>query len=148
MTLSLPILASKLLSNADPSFYHTRSKTYMLLSTNLGSIIMQACMSLQLVPTPPPRSASLFLTTLGIPICNAKTTNFEGTGGFFFMDIAKPGILHLLAARHVLFNSDREENTLYKYRERSGDAQKKVMFMGEGHIYSSTFSKHPDCLNS
>lgn len=72
-----------------------------------------------------------FSTTLGIPICKAKTTSLEGTGGVFFIDTAKPGILFPLTARHVLFHPDREENTLYKYRDRSGGPQKKVMFMGE-----------------
>ncbi|OJA10214.1 hypothetical protein AZE42_05511 [Rhizopogon vesiculosus] len=72
-----------------------------------------------------------FSTTLGVPICNAKTPNFEGTGGFFFIDTAKPGILYLLTARHVLFHPDKEENILYKFREGSGQASMKVMLMGE-----------------
>ena len=70
-----------------------------------------------------------FSTTLGIPICNAKSPNFEGTGGFFFIDTAKPGILYLLTARHVLFHPDKEENILYK-REGS-DQPRKVMLMGD-----------------
>ncbi|PIL35574.1 hypothetical protein GSI_02302 [Ganoderma sinense ZZ0214-1] len=45
-----------------------------------------------------------FSTTLGIPICDAKTTSIEGTGGTFFPDITKPGKLFLLTARHVLFH--------------------------------------------
>ena len=72
-----------------------------------------------------------FSTTLGIPICNAKTPNIEGTGGFFFVDTAKPGILYLLTARHVLFHPDKEENTLYEFRERRGQPNRKVMLMGE-----------------
>ncbi len=72
-----------------------------------------------------------FSTTLGIPICNATTPNFEGTAGFFFTDTAKPGILYLLTARHVLFHPENDENKLYTFRERTGQAQKKVMFMGE-----------------
>ncbi|KAI1793524.1 hypothetical protein LXA43DRAFT_971863 [Ganoderma leucocontextum] len=72
-----------------------------------------------------------FSTTLGIPICNAKTTNIEGTGGIFFVDTAKPGKLFLLTARHVLFHPDSEENKLYRFRENSGDPMRKVMFMGE-----------------
>ncbi|KAF9778336.1 hypothetical protein BJ322DRAFT_1092735 [Thelephora terrestris] len=72
-----------------------------------------------------------FSTTLGIPICNAKTPNFEGTGGFFFVDTAKPGILYLLTARHVLFHPDKEENALYKFREGSGQASRKVLLMGK-----------------
>jgi hypothetical protein len=43
-----------------------------------------------------------FSTTLGIPICNAETTNIEGTGGIFFVDTTQPGKLFLLTARHVL----------------------------------------------
>ncbi|KAF9778340.1 hypothetical protein BJ322DRAFT_1092749 [Thelephora terrestris] len=72
-----------------------------------------------------------FSTTLGIPICNAKTPNFEGTGGFFFVDTAKPGILYLLTARHVLFHPDKEENTLYEFREGRGQVSRKVLLMGE-----------------
>ncbi|MCJ1462978.1 hypothetical protein MMC07_001582 [Pseudocyphellaria aurata] len=84
-----------------------------------------------------------FSTTLGTPICNAKTTNFEGTGGFFFTDTSKPGVLHLLTARHVLFHPDRDENNLFEYRERSGDSQKKVMFMGE-----AAFKNRCDAIES
>ena len=51
-----------------------------------------------------------FSTTLGISICNANTTNIEGTGGIFFVDTTKPGKLFLLTARHVLFHPDKEEN--------------------------------------
>ena len=72
-----------------------------------------------------------FSTTLGIPICNAATPNFEGTGGFFFVDTAKPGILYLLTARHVLFHPDKEENKLYTFGEGTGQTKRKVMFMGE-----------------
>lgn len=84
-----------------------------------------------------------FSTTLGIPICNAKTTNIEGTGGFFFINTAKPGILHLLTARHVLFHPDKEENTLYRFREHSGEAKRKVMFMGE-----AAFNTRCDAIES
>lgn len=51
-----------------------------------------------------------FSTSLGIPICSskAKTTNFEGTGGFFFTDSAKSGILFMVTARHVLCLPDTE----------------------------------------
>lgn len=71
-----------------------------------------------------------FSTTLGIPICNATTPNFEGTGGFFFVDTAKPGNLYLLTARHVLFHPDRDENKLYSFRKGTGQAKKRVMLMG------------------
>lgn len=72
-----------------------------------------------------------FSTTLGIPICNAKTPNFEGTGGLFFVDPAKPGILYLLTARHVLFHPSKEENMLYEFHEGRGQASRKVLLMGE-----------------
>lgn len=72
-----------------------------------------------------------FSTTLGIPICNARTPNLEGTAGFFFIDTAKPGILYLLTARHVLFHPDNDENKLYTFREGTGQVKKKVMFMGQ-----------------
>ncbi|TFY64662.1 hypothetical protein EVG20_g5869 [Dentipellis fragilis] len=68
-----------------------------------------------------------FSTSLGISICNAKTTNIEGNGGIFFIDSTKPGKLFLLTARHVLFHPDEEENKLYRFRENSGDPQRKVM---------------------
>ncbi|KAI0246256.1 hypothetical protein BJV78DRAFT_1364965 [Lactifluus subvellereus] len=72
-----------------------------------------------------------FSTSLGLSICNAKTPNFEGTGGIFFIDPAKPGILHLLTARHVLFHPDKEENKFYKFRDGTGAPRKKVMLLGE-----------------
>ncbi|KAI0645939.1 hypothetical protein C8Q79DRAFT_910490 [Trametes meyenii] len=72
-----------------------------------------------------------FSTTLGISICNAATPNFEGTGGFFFIDTAKPGKLFLLTARHVLFHPDKEPNTLYRFHEGDGGAKRKVLLMGE-----------------
>ena len=34
------------------------------------------------------------ITALGVPICNAETPGFGGTGGFSFVDISKPGILY------------------------------------------------------
>jgi len=69
-----------------------------------------------------------FSTSLGLPICYAKTTNFEGTGGFF--NPAKPGILHLLTARHVLFHPDKEENKLYRFCDGTGAPRRNVM-LGE-----------------
>ncbi|KAN0087169.1 hypothetical protein V8E54_000857 [Elaphomyces granulatus] len=39
-----------------------------------------------------------FSTSLGLPICNSRTPNYEGIGGLFFTDSAKPGILHLLTS--------------------------------------------------
>ncbi|KAM5533672.1 hypothetical protein V8D89_012639 [Ganoderma adspersum] len=71
-----------------------------------------------------------FSTSLGISICSAKSPNLEGTGGFFFLDKAKPGVLHLLTARHVLFHPDKDENKLFAFRGGGGQAAKKVMFMG------------------
>ncbi|GBE80098.1 hypothetical protein SCP_0213010 [Sparassis crispa] len=84
-----------------------------------------------------------FSTTLGIPICNAKTPNFKGTGGFFFIDTAKPGILYLLTVRHVLFNPDKEENILYRFHEGSGQPSRKVMLMGE-----AAFKAHCEAIES
>ena len=72
-----------------------------------------------------------FSTTLGIPISNANATNLEGTGGFFFVDTAKPGILYLLTARHILFHPEKEKNKLYKFHEGSDETSKKVLFMSE-----------------
>lgn len=72
-----------------------------------------------------------FSTSLGLPICNSKTPNYEGTGGLFFTDSAKPGILHLLTARHVLIHPDLEENKLYRYREGIGMRRRNVMLLGE-----------------
>ncbi|KAF9073209.1 hypothetical protein BDP27DRAFT_1445130 [Rhodocollybia butyracea] len=77
-----------------------------------------------------------FSTTLGLPICNAKTHYLEGTGSFFFLDSAKPGILYLLAPRHALFDTNKEENKPYQFRETSGEARKKVMFMGEAAFHA------------
>ncbi|KAG7087717.1 hypothetical protein E1B28_013663 [Marasmius oreades] len=84
-----------------------------------------------------------FSTTVGIPICNAKTSNFEGTGGLFFIDSTNPGILYLLTARHVLFHPDKEENKLYKFHEGSGAARRKVMLMGD-----AAFKARCDSLES
>lgn len=72
-----------------------------------------------------------FSTSLGLPICNSRTPNYEGTGSLFFTDSAKPGILHLLTARHVLFHPDLEENKLYRYREGIGMRRRNVMLLGE-----------------
>jgi hypothetical protein len=72
-----------------------------------------------------------FSSSLGLPICNAKTTDFEGTGGIFFIDPAKPGIIHLLTARHVLFHPDKEENKLYKFCDGTGAPRRNVMLLGE-----------------
>ncbi|QRV99785.1 hypothetical protein RhiJN_27804 [Ceratobasidium sp. AG-Ba] len=90
-----------------------------------------------------------FSTSLGIPICSQKTTNIEGTGGVFFVDLNQPRKLFLLTARHVLFHPDMEENKLYALRNDSGDPQRKVMFMGEkafqarcGAIKAAIGAKH------
>ncbi|KAH8925345.1 hypothetical protein BT69DRAFT_1279791, partial [Atractiella rhizophila] len=72
-----------------------------------------------------------FSTMLGIPVCNGNTSNFEGTGGFYFIDTAKPGKLFLLTARHVLFHHDKEPNTLYRFHESAGGAKRQVLLMGE-----------------
>jgi hypothetical protein len=106
---------SGLPSIADRSF----SKTVIVHESQFQRSTNQA-----LPPTRP-------FCTLGIPICNAKTANIEGTGGFFFIDTNQPGILYLLTARHVLFNPDKDENKLYRFRNGSGEAQKKVLLMGE-----------------
>ncbi|KAI2606773.1 hypothetical protein GGR54DRAFT_408503 [Hypoxylon sp. NC1633] len=71
-----------------------------------------------------------FSTSLGIPISYAKTPYIEGTGGFFFIDSAKPGKLFMLTARHVLFHPDKERNKTYKFRENSGKAKRNVLLMG------------------
>ncbi|CCM06263.1 uncharacterized protein FIBRA_08513 [Fibroporia radiculosa] len=72
-----------------------------------------------------------FSTSLGLSICGAKTTNFEGTGGLFFVDSAKPGILYLLTARHVLFPPNKEQNKLYRYCNSTGAPRRNVMLLGE-----------------
>ncbi|KDQ54433.1 hypothetical protein JAAARDRAFT_49387 [Jaapia argillacea MUCL 33604] len=72
-----------------------------------------------------------FSTALGLPICNANTTNFEGTGGFFFIDPVKPGILYLLTARHVLFPPGTEQNKLYEFHGDTGAPLRNVMLLGE-----------------
>ncbi|KAG9099811.1 hypothetical protein FRC06_004824 [Ceratobasidium sp. 370] len=54
-------------------------------------------------------------TTLSLPICGTDTPNFEGTGGFFFIDSKHPSKLFLLTACHVLFHADltvNEKHTL------------------------------------
>jgi len=95
-------------------FYHFASLYKPAITTNPVAIVREP-----------------FSTTLGIPICNTKTTYLEGTAGFFFINPAIPGILFLLTARHVLFHPDKDENKLYIYRDGTGQAKKKVMFMGE-----------------
>jgi len=84
-----------------------------------------------------------FSTTLGIPICNADTPYIEGTGGFFFTDTAKPGILYLLTARHILFHPDDEENKLFEFRERRGQAYRKVVMMSQ-----TSFDAHCKTIKS
>ena len=79
---------------------------------------------------------SSFSSSLGISICPAKSPNIEGTGGFFFLDKAKPGVLHLLTSRHILFHPDREENKLFSFQEGSGQPARKVMFLGKAAFES------------
>ncbi|KAI0950654.1 hypothetical protein AcW1_007905 [Taiwanofungus camphoratus] len=80
---------------------------------------------------PAARLIEPFSTSLGLPICNADTTNYEGTAGLFFTDGAKPGKLFMLTARHVLFHPDEVPNTEYVFKEGIGAPQKKVMLLGE-----------------
>ncbi|KAI0720063.1 hypothetical protein C8T65DRAFT_826687 [Cerioporus squamosus] len=72
-----------------------------------------------------------FSVSLGLPIHAAEATNVEGTGGFFFIDSAKPGTLFMLTARHVLFHPGKEENKLYKFREGTGERRRDVLLLGE-----------------
>ncbi|KDR77004.1 hypothetical protein GALMADRAFT_155693 [Galerina marginata CBS 339.88] len=72
-----------------------------------------------------------FSTSLGLSISPAESPNVEGTGSFFFLDKAKPGVLFLLTARHVLFNPLKEENEDYFFHAGSNQAAGKVMFMGK-----------------
>jgi len=73
-----------------------------------------------------------FLTTLDIPICNAKITNFKGTGGIFFIDPAKPSILYPLTARHILFHSDKEiETKPYRFSNSTGAPHRNVILLDE-----------------
>ena len=71
------------------------------------SSIPRVCISLPSPPTPLPEG---------------------GTGGFFFPDKTKPGVLYFYTARHVLFDPDQEGNELLTLRDSS---PKKVMFMGK-----------------
>ncbi|KAG8883893.1 hypothetical protein FRB98_002745 [Tulasnella sp. 332] len=84
-----------------------------------------------------------FSTSLGIPISYAKTPYYEGTGGFFFLDSAKPGKLFLLTARHVLFHPDHEKNDVYKFRGNSGDAKRNVLLMG-----TAAFQRYRDAIQT
>lgn len=77
-----------------------------------------------------------FSTSLGVPICNAKTTNIEGTGGLFFTDSTKPGALFMLTARHVLFHPDKEEDKLYEFKKGTGAPHRDVMLLGEAAFNS------------
>ncbi|KAF8155668.1 hypothetical protein B0H34DRAFT_675818 [Crassisporium funariophilum] len=77
-----------------------------------------------------------FSTSLGVPICNAKTTNIEGTGGLFFTDSTKPGALFMLTARHVLLHPDTEENKLYEFKIGTGAPRRDVMLLGEAAFKS------------
>ncbi|KAI0365795.1 hypothetical protein BV20DRAFT_713566 [Pilatotrama ljubarskyi] len=80
---------------------------------------------------PAARLRKPFSTSLGIPICNATTPDVEGTGSFFFTDRAKPGILFMLTARHVLFDPRHEKNELHEFRDGAGAPHREVLLMGE-----------------
>jgi len=51
--------------------------------------------------------------TLGLSICNSRTPELEGTGGFFVSDRSS---LYLVTARHVVFNTNQANNHLYKWK--------------------------------
>jgi len=49
-------------------------------------------------------------STLGLPICNEKTPDSNGTGGFYVMDSESK--TYLITARHVLFGEE-DDNKIY-----------------------------------
>ncbi|PUU74959.1 hypothetical protein B9Z19DRAFT_1132159 [Tuber borchii] len=51
--------------------------------------------------------------TSGLFICNSRTPELEGTGGFFVSDQSS---LYLVTARHVLFHTDHTNNHSYKWK--------------------------------
>ena len=69
-----------------------------------------------------------FSTSLGIPICNAGTTHFEGTGGFFF---TRNGKLFMVTARHVVFDPNAVKNEQYEYKDGTGAGRINVMFLSK-----------------
>ena len=69
-----------------------------------------------------------FSTALGITICAEKTPDIQGTATFFFTVSSKPGKLFLLAAKHVLFRVD-EENDHYEYHRSA--ARRNVLLLGK-----------------
>ena len=85
----------------------------------------------KLISSPIARVVEPFSTSLGIPICNANTPQYEGTAGFFFTDNAKPGKLFMLTARHVLFHPHEVANEKYEDKENSGPSKVKVILLGQ-----------------
>ncbi|KDQ18368.1 hypothetical protein BOTBODRAFT_28784 [Botryobasidium botryosum FD-172 SS1] len=69
-----------------------------------------------------------FSTSLGIPICNAATTHFEGTGGFY---LTHSGKLFMVTARHVVFDPNTTKNERYEYKDGTGARRINVMFLGK-----------------
>jgi hypothetical protein len=68
-----------------------------------------------------------FSTALGITICAEKTPHIQGTATLFFTVSSKPEKLFLLAAKHVLFCVD-EENEHYEYN--SSGPRRNVLLLG------------------
>lgn len=75
-----------------------------------------------------------FSTTLGITICAEQTPHIQGTATFFFTVGSKPGKLFLLAAKHVLFRVD-EENEFYKYHKNR--PRRNVLLLGTNGFEAS-----------
>lgn len=69
-----------------------------------------------------------FSTSLGIPICNADTTQIEGTGGFYF---TRNGQLFMVTARHIVFDPNAVKNEQYEYKDGTGAPRINVMFLGK-----------------
>jgi len=63
-------------------------------------------------------------STLGLFICNPKTTDRQGTGGFYVTD--DNGQLYLITARHVLF--PQENNAAYDRRSTSSPRVNVIIF--------------------
>ena len=84
---------------------------------------------------PTARAREPFSTTQGIAICSEESPDIQGTATLFFTVSSKPGKLFLLAAKHVLFRVD-EENDHYVYH--GSGPRRNVLLLGTNGFEART----------
>ncbi|KAM5543708.1 hypothetical protein V8D89_002325 [Ganoderma adspersum] len=77
--------------------------------------------------------------TLGLTISNAATPWAEGTGGFFIASGGADNKVFLVTARHVVFESDKDDNTTYEGKN-AGAPRQDVVLLGDQAYRNLTLS--------